>query len=129
MPTQPWTTVAEPPDDATVHVMATKLRLRRYRHIPGFMRMAQRIFGQLKKTPGLLAYSLDAKPAAKTFYTLSTWTSPSELGRFNRTDPHHEITRALRGRMAETRFVTWTVGAGDQRPTWDEARRRITEAD
>jgi hypothetical protein len=129
MPALPWITVSKMDPDAECTVMASKLPLRSYRHIPGFLRWTLRIRRQLATSPGLVGYALDARLLRKTFWTLSAWTGRPELAKFNGSDPHHAAVKAIRSRMLPTTFVTWTCRAGDLPVAWDEARDRIEQAD
>ena len=128
MPALPWKSVNTPPPAGEFVVMASRFELRRYRDLPRFVRLTWKITRQLRRTPALVGYSLDAQPLRRTFWTLSTWESGSELGRFNRTAPHSVAAGQLRERMKEATFVTWSVAADDPTPTWAEARQRIAQS-
>jgi hypothetical protein len=54
---------------------ASRLPLRRYRDIPGFLRDTRTVRAQLREAPGLAGYSLRAQFLRKTFWTLSLWES------------------------------------------------------
>jgi heme-degrading monooxygenase HmoA len=127
MPALPWIRVstAEPARELTV--MASRLPLGRYRHIPGFLRWTVRIRGQLSSTPGLVGYSLDARLLRKTFWTLSAWASREELEAFVQTDPHRAGMAAIHPTMGAPTFAFWTIRAEDLPVRWEEARRRINE--
>ena len=127
MPKLPWVTVTELDPDAEVTVMASRLPLRRYRHIPGFMAATLRIRRQLAAAEGLGGYALDAELMRKTFWTVSAWADREHLQRFERADPHHAATRTIRPRMEPSTFVFWTGKAGELPIGWDEVRRRIGE--
>lgn len=125
MPALPWFRISTVDPATELTVMASRLPLRHYRHIPGFLRWTLRIRGQLSGAPGLVGYSLDAHLFRKTFWTLSAWTGQDAMEAFVRADPHAEGMAAIRPHMAESTFVFWTVTAGELPVTWDEARRRI----
>ena len=107
--------------------MASLLPLRRYRHIPGFLRWTMRIRRQLSDTPGLVGYSLDARLLRKTFWTLSAWASRDALNAFVRTNPHEAATAAIHPKMDNPTFAFWTASPEDLPLGWDEARHRIDE--
>lgn len=67
--------------------MASRLPLRGYRYIPGFLRWTLWIRGQLAEAPGLVGYSLDAKLFRRTFWTLSAWTSREAVEEFGGAGP------------------------------------------
>ena len=127
MPALPWFTISAPDPAAELVVMASRLPLRGYRHIPGFLRWTLRIRGQLAEAPGLVGYSLDAKLFRKTFWTLSAWTSGEAMEDFVRQDPHQSAMTAIRPHMGETTFAVWTATPGELPIPWKEARRRVDE--
>ena len=127
MPALPWfqASTADPGTELTV--MASRLPLHAYRHIPGFLRWTMRIRGQLADAPGLVGYSLDARVVRKTFWTLSAWTSGEAIETFVRRDPHRAGMTAIRPHMRGPAFVFWTATPKDLPLRWDEARARIDE--
>ena len=127
MPALPWTTVSEVPPDTTCTVLVTRLPLRSNRAVPGFLRWTLRIRRQLAKSPGLVGYALDAHLLRRTFWTVSAWADPAELGRFARGDPHAEAVRAIHPSMGRPTFVRWTCTAAELPVPWSEVRRRAAE--
>jgi hypothetical protein len=127
MPKLPWASVHEVDPDTEVTVMGSRLPLRRYRDIPAFMGATLRIRRQLARSEGLVGYALDAQLTRKTFWTVSAWTDPAALDRFDRADPHRASTRAIKPRMEPSTFVFWTGRAADLPVAWHEVRRRVEE--
>ncbi|HLM64475.1 MAG TPA: hypothetical protein VK306_09280 [Acidimicrobiales bacterium] len=127
MPKLPWTTIDTVEPETEVVVMASRLPLRRYRHIPGFMAATLRIRRQLAQSEGLVGYALDAQLSRKTFWTLSAWTDRNHLRSFDRADPHKGSVAVTRPRMDPTTFVTWTTTAGELPVAWPEAVRRVEQ--
>lgn len=125
MPALPWVTGSPVDPDHECVVMASRLPLARYRHIPGFMRATMQIRRQLAGTDGLVGYALDAKLLSKTFWTVSAWQSREALDRFSRANPHAVRVSAIRSHMRPSTFVFWTGRAGDLPINWAEVRRRI----
>jgi heme-degrading monooxygenase HmoA len=121
----PWTTLTEPAADREYVVMASRLPLARYRHIPSFLRATNVIRKQLAKSEGLVGYALDAHLFSKTFFTVSAWDSQGALERFSHADPHRDRVAATRPRMQPTTFLFWTVCGSELPIKWDEVRRRI----
>jgi hypothetical protein len=109
--------------------MASRLPLRRYRHIPRFLRHTMAIRRQLAATAGLIGYALDARLRDKTFWTVSAWTDRGKLAAFNRANPHRGSVTAIRPAMGRTTFVTWTCDPTDLPIRWDEVRQRINQAE
>ena len=91
MPAIPWSAAQQPDPDAEYVVMASRLPLRHFRHIPRFLRATLAIRRQLRTTPGLVGYALDAQLFRKTFWTLSAWTDEDSLQAFVRAEPHHTV--------------------------------------
>jgi hypothetical protein len=120
MPALPWVRRQDVEPDRQYVVMASRLPLKAYRFIPGFMRDTLRIRRQLAHTAGLVGYSLNAQPARKTFWTFSVWVDRASLDTFAAADPHHEIILRLRPRMAETRFEFLDLSGSDIPKTWDQ---------
>lgn len=127
MPPLPWTTISEVDADTATVVMASRLPLRSYRKVPGFLRRTLQIRKQLAHAPGLVGYALDAQLFRKTFWTVSAWTSREALEQFAGADPHHTATDSIRPDMLPTTFVFWTVPAGDLPIAWADVRRRVGE--
>jgi hypothetical protein len=120
MPALPWVH-REPVDpDREYVVMASRLPLTSYRHVPGFLRDTLRVRRQLAHADGLVAYALNAKLIRKTFWTFSVWTDQASLDTFAASEPHRNIIQHLGPRMGESRFNVSTV-AGSGLPTdWNE---------
>jgi hypothetical protein len=127
MPKLPWTQVDAVPPGTEVVVMASRLPLRRYRHIPGFLAATLRIRRQLARSPGLVGYALDARLLRKEFWTVSAWTDRQALGRFDRADPHKGSVEGIRPHMEPSTFVFWSTTAAELPVPWDEATRRVDE--
>jgi hypothetical protein len=127
MPKLPWTTIDSVPPDTEVTVMASRLPLRRYRHIPRFLVATLRIRRQLAQSDGLIGYALDAQLVRKTFWTVSAWTGRDRLYRFDGADPHRSAKEGIRPHMEPSTFVFWTGTAADLPISWDEVRRRLAE--
>ena len=125
MPALPWTSVRDVDRDREYVAMASRLPLKHYRSIPGFLRDTLRIRRQLSRTRGLVGYSLNAQPARKTFWTLSVWTDDASLRAFASADPHRTIVARLRPRMNETRFEFFTVAGNDVPLSWGDAMARL----
>jgi hypothetical protein len=100
--------------------MASRLPLKGYRSIPGFLLDTLRIRRQLARTDGLVGYGLNAQPASKTFWTFSVWADRQSLEAFAAAEPHRAVIQRLRPRMGETRFEFFTVAGAEIPTTWDQ---------
>jgi hypothetical protein len=125
MPALKWMEL-QPIDSSQEYVaMASRLPLRHYRSIPGFLRDTLDIRRQLAHTPGLMGYTLDAELLRKVFWTFSVWEDRPSLESFAVSDPHRNITRRLAQSMGETRFEILTV-PGSQLPLpWDQMKAPV----
>ncbi|HEX7658643.1 MAG TPA: hypothetical protein VF444_04120 [Pseudonocardiaceae bacterium] len=125
MPALPWVQ-REPLDpDATYLAMASRLPLKSYSSIPGFVRDAYAIRRQLAGSEGLIGYTLDAKPLRKTFWTFSVWRQREHLDAFVGTLPHGRIMRRLKPLMNESRFEFFSVPAQSLPMSWDQIRAHL----
>ena len=80
---------------------------------------------QLAATPGVVGFSLLARPLRKQYATLSVWVDDAALAAFAAAQPHADLMTGLAPEMGPTRFVRWTINGSDGRPSWE---RRCTAA-
>ena len=132
MPTLPWARSDQPPAAAQAVVLASKLELRSYRHIPGFLRAALKARRQVRQSSGALGVSLVAQPLRKTFWTLSAWADRSSLDAFVATPPHVEIMRRFHEKLVRSSFTTWDQSVAElpepnsnAKQLWSEAKDRL----
>jgi hypothetical protein len=125
VPALPWLE-RQPIDPQREYVvMASRLPLRSYRFIPGFLRDTLQIRRQLGQTPGLVGYTLNAGLARKTFWTFSVWEDQASLDKFAASDPHRRIIGRLRPRMNPTRFEFFSAPGSDLPLTWEQITARV----
>jgi hypothetical protein len=98
--------------------------LKRFRDLGAFVLYTWRIQRQLRRTPGVLGYSLLAHIFQRQFWTLSVWEEEAALQKFVVEQPHSQVMRALRGKMGRTNFVRWSIKGSDFPPRWPEALAR-----
>jgi heme-degrading monooxygenase HmoA len=125
MPALPWTTREPVKPDRTYVVMSSKLPLKRFRSVLGFLRDTQAIRSQLETADGLIGYSLEADLLHRTFWTFSVWADQEHLNAFASSDPHRQITARLRPLMGHTRFSTSTMTGSAIPATWPERRAPV----
>ncbi len=124
MPALPWVSRQTVVPELTYVVMSSKLPLRQYRSIPGFLRGTTAIRRQLRSTPGLVGYGLDADLVHRTFWTFSVWLDQASLDAFAAGQPHRGIINRLRPLMGPTRFSTSAMSGSDIPPAGRSARLR-----
>ena len=72
---------------------------------------------QLAAADGLIGHTLQARPLARNYWTLSVWNDNTALREFMRTPPHVQVMTSLKPYMGPTKFVTRTISAADGRPS------------
>ena len=120
----PWTTLADTEPNREYLALLSHLPLNRYRAIPAFLRFTFQIQKQLRNTPGILGYSLRAKPMSRQFWTLSAWDGETALMDFVSKVPHEEAMKALLPNMGPTKFTRWKVAGSALPLKWEEAMQR-----
>ncbi|HZU88861.1 MAG TPA: hypothetical protein VE993_06355 [Stellaceae bacterium] len=128
MPTLPWRSFAPAAPERRCVVLLTYLPLKGGRHVPGFLLHTARIVAQLRRSGGLLGYSLRAELPAKRFWTLSAWQDEARLRDFVGAEPHARTMTALAPHMGATRFIRWTLAGAELPPRWEDALRRWRES-
>jgi hypothetical protein len=124
MPAKPWVTLSRPDPDREYLVLLSELPLKRFRDLGVFLLYTWRIQDQLRRTPGLLGYSLLARILKRQFWTLSVWEGEASLHQFIVENPHGQVMMALREEMDQTRFVRWSIRGSEFPPRWREAFAR-----
>ncbi len=125
MPALPWISGRAAEPDREYLVLASALPLRRLWSTPRFLRMVLNVRRQLAGAPGLVGYSLDARPLARRYWILSVWEDRDALSRFVAANPHAAVMTRLRPHMGVTRFTTWQLTGADLPPGWPDARARL----
>jgi hypothetical protein len=103
------------------------LPLKHFRAIPSFLRFTFETQRQLRNSQGLIGYSLEARPFARKFCTLSVWRDQQSLRQFVGALPHSRIMQALRPHMGETQFKQWTVESHEIPIDWNSAKARLEQ--
>jgi hypothetical protein len=117
----------QPNDPNATHiVMASQFRVRRRRDVGRFLADSMRIFRQACMAEGAVSVSLIAHPLRREFLTLSAWSSRAALDELVGAQPHSGAMRRQRPVMEESTFIFWSVSPGEDRVTWEDARRRLT---
>jgi hypothetical protein len=104
-------------------VSVTRLRVRAWRFLPGFLVLASRSGRQAKRAEGNLGTSLFAE-ANRTFWTLTAWTDEAAMRRFMLDGAHGRGMRRLLTWCDEAAVAHWTQPAPEL-PTWAAAHQRL----
>ena len=120
----PWIKFAAPDRNREYLVLLSYLPLNKYRAIPAFLNFTFQIQKQLRTTPGIMGYSLRAKPLSRNFWTLSVWADEQTLMDFVAKVPHGQAMRAMMPHMGPTKFTKWQVSGSALPLRWEEAMQR-----
>jgi hypothetical protein len=127
MPSIPWTRIHPPIPGNTYLALLSYLPLRNFRAIPAFFRYSMQTHRQLKSTPGVIGYSLQAKPFTRKFWTLSVWEDQQSLNNFVRQIPHSQIMQSMAPHMGKSQFAQWSVTAAEIPLDWPSAKARLNQ--
>jgi hypothetical protein len=127
MLTLPWQKGnTKPTNQATA--MLTYLPLKHWRDTPLFISYIMRIYMQLRKTPGLIGFSMRANPLRKNYWTLSLWEGEEVVGTYIHTAPHATIMHKMHSKMGQTAFVSWKTKNDGTPLRWEDALRRDVQS-
>ena len=104
-------------------VSITRLRVRSWRYLPGFIFFALRASRQAGKSQGNLSTSL-LRDSNHTFWTCTVWTTQPAMKAFMLTGSHHQVMRHLLEWCDEAALVHWEQDTAEA-PDWKEAHRRL----
>jgi len=127
MPIVPWKTAETPIPGTRYLALISYLPLKHYRTIPKFFRFTFEIQRQLRTSPGLIGYSLEARPLARKFWTLSVWRDQQSLREFVAAIPHSKVMQELAPHMGKFQMAQWTVESHEIPLDWKSAKLRITQ--
>ena len=106
--------------------MLSFLPLKSFTTIPKFLLLTFETERQLRRSRGLIGYSVGAEFLRRRFWTLSAWEDAQALREFVESIPHSDIMEALAPQMGKTRFAQWTANASDIPLDSKKAKARLT---
>jgi hypothetical protein len=99
---------------------ATFLPIARWRDVLPASRLSSRVEGQLRRSPGIVCYSLAVNPLRRHFWTYSLWTDRDAMAAFARGDRHAVAIGRYEDWAGErAAFVEWE--AAHAKLDWSEA--------
>ena len=104
-------------------VSITRLRVRSWRYVPGFVIQSLRAALQARGTAGSLAVSV-LRDANRAFWTRTVWRDEAAMRVFMRSGVHRQVMAQLPEWCDEAALVHW-VQDTDEPPSWAEAHRRL----
>jgi hypothetical protein len=125
MPVTPWKTCEPPIPGASYLALLSYLPLKHLRAVPKFLQFSYETMSQLRSSPGLIGYSLDARPFSRKFWTLSVWRDQQALMDFVGAMPHSRIMQSLAPHMGKSQFAQWTVESDEIPLDWNNAKARL----
>ena len=117
------------PATDTVLVVGTKLRLSRFRDIPGFLVASTTVSRQARRSPGFVGLRLRAQFRSRHFWTVTAWRDEASMIAFVRTDPHRGVMRRFARRMESSTSARWWSPASGGVPGWDVVARWLDQPD
>lgn len=123
----PWTALSNVDIGREYQALLSYLPLKTYLAIPRFLVFSVQIQKQLRGTPGVVGYSLRAKPVTRKFWTLSAWEDEKALMDFVRKLPHVEAMKKLAPYMDRTGFTRWKAPGSVLPLKWEEAMQRAQQ--
>lgn len=121
----PWKTIQPLRPDREYFVFASSIPPRSHRSTWRLFLGARAVRRQLDAAPGLVGFSLLARPARRQYATLSVWDDEASLRAFAEQEPHRHLMAELSPAMGATKFVQWSIRGSDGRPTWRDALQRL----
>ncbi|WP_336490581.1 DUF3291 domain-containing protein [Methylobacterium nigriterrae] len=107
-------------------ISLTRLRLRSWRFLPGFLPLTLRSARQAEGAPGFLDSAILAEPVRLTFWTLTAWRDEAAMRAYMLAGPHRAAMPRLLDWCDEAAVTRWETGEAAL-PGWAEADRRLRE--
>lgn len=104
-------------------VSVTRLRIRSWRFMPGFIFFAARTNPQARRAPGNRGLNL-MREAGNVFWTATVWDSQTAVKQYMISGAHGKAMRHLIEWCDEASVVRWEQDATTL-PTWAEGHRRM----
>lgn len=121
----PWKRIRTLEPEREYFVFASSIPPRSYRSTWRLFRGSRIVTRQLEAAPGVVGFSLLARPLRKQYGTLSVWDDEQSLRAFAERDPHRRLMQQLAPEMGQTAFAHWTIDGAQGRPSWEEALDRL----
>lgn len=110
MATLRWSSPTDPDDE--VVVFASRLPVTSWRAFVALTRASFAVRAQLRRSPGVVAFTLIADVRRRTLWTVSAWRTAADMATFVSVEPHRTVMRSNAGRIGTPTFRQWTARAG-----------------
>lgn len=104
-------------------ISVTRLRVRSFWYLPGFISYSLRTNNQAQSAPGNQGVEL-LREARNTYWTCTAWDDEAAMRAFMMAEPHRSAMGKLANWCDEASVVHWTQAAADL-PDWKEAHRMM----
>jgi hypothetical protein len=104
-------------------VSVTRLRLRSWRFLPGFVMRSMPSFMQARKSEGC-SFADTRRTAGNAFWTITVWSDEAAMKRFRNSGAHQRAMRTLSEICDEASYGHWTQDSAEP-PSWDQAHARL----
>ena len=104
-------------------VSVTRLRVRSWRYVLGFLIQSIRSALQAKRASGSLSVSV-LRDADRAFWTRTVWRDEAAMRSFMQSGVHRRVMARLPEWCDEAALVHWVQDA-EEPPSWAEAHRRL----
>lgn len=111
MATLRWSSPTDPDDE--VVVFASRLPVTSWRAFVALTRASFAVRAQLRRSPGVVAFTLIADVRRRTLWTASAWRSTEAMSAFVSTEPHRSVMRTYAGRIGTPSFMQWSAPPSD----------------
>ena len=106
-------------------VSITRLRVRSWRYLPGFLLQSWRSARQARRAAGSLAVAV-LRDADLAFWTRTVWSDEAAMRSFMRSGVHRRVMPHLAQWCDEAAIAHWVQDDAGP-PTWPEAHRRLQQ--
>ncbi|MDT5347863.1 MAG: hypothetical protein QOH91_1150 [Mycobacterium sp.] len=104
-------------------VVVTRMKVRKWRNLPRFVRGSIATARQARRSPGFLGGRLRVEPGG-AFWTLTVWECCGDMVAFRDSGIHAILVPRLAGWASEAVFGVWNSENADT-PGWQEASCRV----
>jgi quinol monooxygenase YgiN len=123
---KPAIVIDREPQSRTFHCVATFVPIARWRDVWSSFRLSNQVEAQIRRTPGIVAYSLAVNPLRRHFWTYSVWTDAAAIPAFTKSEPHTTAVERFKDWAGQgAAFVEWQ--SEEARLDWDQAFARLMQ--
>ena len=123
---RPAVVVDRNPQSETFLSIVTFVPIARWRDVLSSFKLSNQVEVQLRRSSGIVAYSLAVNPLRRHFWTYSVWSDRTAVPAFTRTEPHATAIERFKDWAGEgSAFVEWE--SIEAKLDWNEAFERLKQ--